>query len=82
MFLSFLHTASAHLRTSVLYLASVAIIVSIVLLFVASLTFEKQPNDINKYAKTQQKDHWIWAIIPFVMMLVMLVPIINESMWK
>lgn len=82
MLLSFLHTASVHLRTSVFYLASAAIVVSVILLLVASLTFQKSADVAVKHSKIHQKDHWLWAVVPFVMLLVMLIPVVNVSMWK
>jgi len=82
MFFYFLHTASVHLRTSIFYLASAAILVSVVLLLAASFTFQKTMSVMSSRVKTHQKDHWIWAVIPFVMLLVMLIPVINISIWK
>lgn len=78
MFLYCLHDLSNHLRTSIAYLTLFGILVSLILLLVTSVTFQRATN-------TQKFSHavdWVWAVIPLVMIIVMLIPIVNAVFSK
>lgn len=78
MFWYCLHDLSNHLRTSVMYLTLFGILVSLILLLVTSVTFQRA-------AATQKFSHaadWVWAVIPLVMIIVLLIPVMNTLFLK
>ena len=65
------------LRFGIFYLAFVAISVTAILLVVASMTFQKPVNNSTTHQKINWKTDWVWAMIPLMMLLVLLIPVIN-----
>ena len=63
-----------NLRFGVFYLVFVAIAITVILLVVASATFQKSDNT---GAAHHGLADWVWAMIPLMMLLVLLVPIVN-----
>lgn len=76
------HQVNAHLRTDVFYLSIVTLFFVFILLLAALLTFKKP---VNVDADGGNKNiKWgvelVWALIPFVMLFVMLIPIVRMAM--
>ena len=72
-----LNTIAAHFRTDVFYLSLITIFFVFILLLTALLTFKK-PAGVETVS-IKRGVEIVWALIPFVMMVVMLVPIVNMA---
>ena len=77
MLLFFLHEISVHLRTSIFYLSGVTLIVVFILSATTLLTFHRLPGANLTNRKINVAAEILWAIIPFMMLIVMLIPIVN-----
>ena len=74
-----INTVAEHFRADVFYLSIITIFFAFILLLVALMTFKK-PAGIEHADKSIKRGIEIaWALIPFVMMIVMLIPIINMA---
>ncbi len=70
----FLHEASFHLRASLFYLSCATTLIVFILLIAALITFHKPKSNFGLEI--------VWSVIPFVMLFVMLVPIINIFIYR
>lgn len=71
---SFLHHVNVHLRDSIFCLSIATTVIVFILLTVALLTFQKP--------KSQLGTEVVWAVIPFVMLFVMMIPIVNLIIYQ
>lgn len=66
---SFLHKSSVHLRDCILYLSSATALIVFIALIIALFIFQKSKSNFGIEV--------VWAVVPFVMLFVMMVPVVN-----
>ena len=71
---SFLHHANVHLRDSVFYLSCVIALIVFIVLIGALISFQKSKSNFGVEI--------VWAVIPFVMLFVMMIPVINMFVYQ
>lgn len=80
--LLFFREISFYLRESVFCLSCLTALIIFILLTVAYLTFQKPVFAGEPKPRSEQHVEIIWAIIPLVILLVMLIPIANVFIHK
>ncbi|HLB55722.1 MAG TPA: hypothetical protein VJK30_00125 [Coxiellaceae bacterium] len=73
-YLSFLDHANAHLRDYVFYLSSITACIVFVLVIGALIAFEKPKSIFGA--------ELVWVMIPFVMLFVMMIPVMNIFLYQ
>lgn len=72
--LFFLHHVNVHLRDYVFYFSCATSLIVFIFLIILFLTFKKQKLNLGVDV--------VWAVIPFIMLFVIMIPVVNMFLYQ